>query len=67
MVQDLCDVFSDCGVSKLPTVHNIQQVMLEAAKKVFIQKPYFTLKSIQMGLGEFWKRVTLSQIDYSGT
>ena len=36
MVQDLCDIFSDCGVSKLPTVYNIQQVILEAAKKVFI-------------------------------
>ena len=53
----------DCGVAKLPTVYNIQQVILEAAKKVFIQKPYFTLKSIQTGLGEFWKPVTLSQID----
>ena len=33
MEQDLCDVFSDCGVAKLPTVHDIQQVILEAAKK----------------------------------
>ena len=64
MVQDLRDVLSDCGVAKLPTVHNIQQVMLEVAKKVFIQKPYFTLKSLQAGLGEFWKPITLSQIDY---
>ena len=38
--------------------------MLEAAKNVFIQEPYFTLKSIQTGLGEFWKPVTLTQIDY---
>ena len=64
MVQDLCDIFSDCGVAKLPTFYNIQQVILEAAEKVFIQKPYFPLKSIQTGLGEFWKPVTLSQIDY---
>ena len=64
MVQDLCDIFSDCDVAKLPTIYNIQQVILEAAKKVFIQKPYCTLKSIQRGLGEFWKPVTLSQIDY---
>ena len=33
MVQDLCDIFSDCGVAKLQTVYNIQQVILEAAKK----------------------------------
>ena len=64
MVQDLCDIFIDCGVAKLPTVYNIQQVILEAVKKLFIQNPYFTSKSIQTGLGEFWKPVTLSQIDY---
>ena len=52
MVQDLCDIFSDCGVAKLPTVYNTQQVLLEAAKKVFIQKPYFTLKSIQTEFGD---------------
>ena len=64
MVQDLCDIFSDCGVAKLQTVYNIQQVILEAAKKVFIQNPYFTLESIQTGLGEFWEPVTLPQIGY---
>ena len=66
MVQDLCDIFSNCGVAKLPTVYNIQQVILKAAKKVFIQKPYFTLKSIQTGLGEFSKPVTFKLIT-SGT
>ena len=63
-MQHLRDIFSDYGAAKLPAVHNIQQVILEAAKKVFIQKAYFTLKSIQKELGEFRKPVTLSQTDY---
>ena len=33
MVQDLRDIFNDCGVAKLATVYNIQRVILEAAKK----------------------------------
>ena len=64
IIQHLCNVFSDCGVAKLPAVYNIRKVILEAAKKVFIQKAYFTLKCIQTGLGEFWKPGNLSQIDY---
>ena len=64
MVQDLCNIFSDCGVAKLPTVYNIQQIILAAAKKVIIQKACFTLKSNQTELGEFLKPVTLSEIEY---
>ena len=62
IVQVLCDTFSDCGITNLPSPSNIQVMILDAGKKVFIQKPFFVLKNIKIGLGEFWK-VTLKEID----
>ena len=38
-------------------------MILDAGKKVFIQKPFFVLKNIKIGLGEFWKVVTITRID----
>ena len=63
IVQGLCDIFSDCGMTNLPSPSNIQVMILDAGKKVFIQKPFFVLKNIKIGLGEFWKVVTLTEID----
>ena len=63
MVKDLCNIFSDwcCKVTKFIIFSKSYQ---RQQKKVFIQKACFTLKSNQTELGEFWKPVTLSQIDY---
>ena len=63
IVQGLCDIFSDCGITNLPSPSNIQAMILDAGKKVFIQKPFFVLKNIKIGLGEFWKVVTVTEID----
>ena len=38
-------------------------MILYAGRKVFIQKSFFVLKIIKIGLGEFWKVVTLTEID----
>ena len=38
-------------------------MILYAGRKVFIQKSFFVLKNIKIGLGEFWKVVTLTEID----
>ena len=62
IVQGLCDTFSDCGITNLPSPSNIQVMISGAGKKVFIRKPFFVLKNIKIGLGEFWK-VTLKEID----
>ena len=62
IVQVLCDTFSDCGITNLPSPSNIQVMISDAGKKVFIRKPFFVLKNIKIGLGEFWK-VTLKEID----
>ena len=63
IVQGLCDIFSDCGITNLPSPSNIQVMILDAAKSVFIQKPFFVLKNIKIALGEFWKVVTITDID----
>ena len=62
IIQDLCDIFSDCGLTNLPSPSNIQGMILDTGKKVFIQKPFFVLKNIEIGLGEFWKAVTDTEI-----
>ena len=38
-------------------------MILNAGKKVFIQKPFFVSKNIKIGFGQFWKVVTLTEID----
>ena len=63
IVQGLCDIFSNCGITNLPSPSNIQVMILDAAKRVFIQKSFFILKNIKIGLGEFWKVVTITEID----
>ena len=62
-MQGLCDIFSDCGITNLPSPSNIHVMILDAGKKVFIQKPFFVSKNIKIGFGEFWKVVTLTEID----
>ena len=44
MLKDLCNIFSDCGVAKLSTIYNIQQVILEAAKKGIYPKGMLYIK-----------------------
>ena len=41
----LIGVFADCGVTRLPTRDSIH-VIIEAARKVFIKKPYFIVIKI---------------------
>ena len=61
--EGLCDICSDCGIADLPSLNNIQEMILDAGKKVFIQKAFFILKKIKIGLVEFWKVVTVKEID----
>ena len=59
----LCNIFSDCGVAKWPGVYNIQEVILEAAKKAIYPKAMLSIK-MDNWFGQFWKPVALSQGDY---
>ena len=46
----LCNIFSDCGVAKWPGVYNIQEVILEAAKKAIYPKAMLSIKMEQNGV-----------------
>ena len=63
IVQGLCDIFSDCGITNLPSPSNNQVMILNAGKKAFIQIPFFVLNNIKTGLGQFWKVFILAKID----
>ena len=58
IVQDLCDIFSDFGLTNLPSPSTIQGMILDTGKKVFIQKPFLCIKEH----GQFWKAVTDTEI-----
>ena len=64
IVQDLCDILSNCSITNLPSPSNIQVMILDAGKKVFIQRPFFVLKNIKIGLGEFWKVINHTYRDW---
>ena len=46
----LFEVFADRGVSKMPSQNNFQELACDAARKVFAEKPYFTVITLRKGL-----------------
>ena len=48
-------VLFDCGVSAIPNPTNIKELVLQAARAVFVEKPCFTLLHILEGLGNIFK------------
>ena len=49
------DVLIDCSVSAIPNPTNIKELVLQAARAVFVEKPCFTLLHILEGLGNIFK------------
>ena len=61
---ELWDILIDCEVSTSPNDRNFKELMIEASKKQFIQKPfYIKKKKIQIGLGDFWNDLAIKEID----
>ena len=57
------DLLSDCTCTAIPSYKNINDLTLQAAKHVFIEKPYFILMNIKLGLGDFWENISTATID----
>ena len=49
------DVLIDCSVSAIPNPTYIKELVLQAARAVFVEKPCFTLLHILEGLGNIFK------------
>ena len=60
---ELWDILIDCEVSTPPNERNFKELMIEAAKKQFVQKPFYILKKMQVGLGDFWNNLAINEID----
>ena len=56
-------MFIDCNVTIGPTVGNIRQITLTAAKFAFVQKPFFALTKTRKGFGFFWDDFSVAQTD----
>ena len=63
IVHGLCHIFSNCGITNLPSSSNIQVMILDAGKKLIIHEPFFRLKNFKIRLGEFWNILTVTEID----
>ena len=59
----VCDLLSDCTCTTIPSCKNINDLTLQAAKHVFIEKPCFILLNIKLGLGDFWENISTATID----
>ena len=57
------DLLSDCTCTAIPSYKNINDLTLQAAKHVFIEKPCFILMNIKLGLGDFWENISTATID----
>ena len=53
----------DCNITQIPTVTNIEEISLMAAKYVFVQRPFFVLSEIRKGTWPFWNGFTVTDID----
>ena len=60
---ELRDIPLDCGLNSSPNVSNFTTLLKEAAKNVFIKKPFFIIKTIQLGLGAYWGGIKIEEID----
>ena len=60
---NLWEMFTDCNITQIPTVTNIEKISLMAAKYGFIQRPFFVLSKIRKGMGSFWNGFTATDID----
>ena len=56
-------MFTDCNINQIPTVNNIQEIIVVAAKYVFVQRPFFIMSKILKGMGPFWNGFTATDID----
>ena len=60
---ELWDILIDCEVSTPRNERNFKELMIEAAKKQFIQKLFYILKKMQIGLRDFWNDLAINEID----
>ena len=56
-------VLFDCGVSAIPNPTNMEGLVLQAARAVFIETPCFTLLHISEGLGNIFESLGQYEID----
>ena len=61
--QAIWDAFMDCGLYAVPSASNINNLVMQAAKKVFIEKPFYILEKMKTGLGNFWEGTSPEEID----
>ena len=57
------DLLSDCSCTAIPSYKNINDLTLQVAKHVFIEKPCFILMNIKLNLGDFWENISTATID----
>ena len=60
---ELWDILLDCGLNSSPNVSNFKTLLKEAAKNVFIKKPFFIINKIELGLGAFCGGIKIEEID----
>ena len=57
------DLLSDCSCTAIPSYKNINDLTLQAAKHVFIERPCFILMNIKLNLGDFWENISTATIN----
>ena len=56
-------MFTDCNINQIPTVTNIEEIILTAAKYVFVQRSLSVILKIRIGMNSFWNGFTETAID----
>ena len=56
-------MFTDCNINQIPTVTNIEGIIVVATKYLFVQRPFFIMLKIRKGMGSFWNGFTATDVD----
>ena len=56
-------MFTDCNINQIPTVTNLEEIILTAAKYVFVQRLLSVISKIRIGMNSFWNGFTETAID----
>ena len=61
--QRIIDLLTEYGVFAVPTLDNLQSLIIKAATIAIIRQPCFPMQTIIESMGNFWKHVSIECVD----
>ena len=60
---EIVDILSEYNVTSIPTASSLPQIIKQVSRSEMIHKPFFLLKKIRQGMGNFWTDITKGEME----